>query len=44
MAIATLDGPELNEVLKELNAALSEHTRGLREMTSNARFPHKRLD
>jgi hypothetical protein len=38
------DGPELNEVLKELNAALSEHARALREMTSKAHFLPQRQD
>lgn len=43
-AIALPDSTELNDVLKELNAALSEHTRRLRNMAVGARFTSQLQD
>jgi hypothetical protein len=43
-AVSLPESPELNEVLRELNSALSEHTRRLRAMAADSRFPTRRKE
>jgi hypothetical protein len=41
-AIATPEGPELSEVIKELQAAMREHVEYMRKMVNNAPKENRR--